>query len=93
MKGERVESCSHDARADADKNKTPEVEGRTKDLKGAKVVVTSYLNGVPQTDIVLQEGFRSHRFGSGWCKPRSILITMQSQAMVQHCQGMTHHWT
>jgi hypothetical protein len=40
-------------------------EGRVDDLRGAQVVVTSYMNGVPRTEIQLLEGFRRHVFGAG----------------------------
>ena len=49
------------------------MEGRTRDLRGAQVVVTGFVNGNPRTEIKLLEGFREYRFGSGtwlpqpWC--------------------------
>ncbi|KAK9809971.1 hypothetical protein WJX72_002794 [[Myrmecia] bisecta] len=45
------------------------VSGRTKDLRGAKVVVHAYVNGVPQTHIEVMEGFQTHVFGEGLTRP------------------------
>ena len=41
------------------------MEGFTRDLKGLRVVTSSYVNGVPKTHLELEEGVRSHAFGSG----------------------------
>lgn len=42
-----------------------ERSGQTRDLKGAKVTVTGYVNGEPRTQLELLEGFRKVPFGLG----------------------------
>ena len=54
----------------AEQDAKPAVEGRTRDLRAAQVVVTGFVNGTPRTEIKLLEGFREHRFGSGTRLPR-----------------------
>lgn len=34
----------------------PQARGKSQDLVGAQVVVAGYVNGVPQTQLVLKEG-------------------------------------
>ncbi len=41
------------------------MEGFTRDLKGLRVAISSYVNGIPKTHLELEEGVRMHTFGSG----------------------------
>ncbi|KAG2424567.1 hypothetical protein HXX76_014447 [Chlamydomonas incerta] len=40
-------------------------EGSTRDLSGARVVTTAFINGVPQTSIEVLAGVNRYRFGEG----------------------------
>ncbi|GAB4823289.1 hypothetical protein N2152v2_010335 [Parachlorella kessleri] len=42
-----------------------EAKGKTQDLDGASVEITGYVNGVPQTQLVLQEGVNRYTLGEG----------------------------
>lgn len=43
----------------------PAAEGRTRDLRGATVTTTGYVNGVPRTQLELLHGLDRVSLGSG----------------------------
>lgn len=52
-----------------------EISGRTRDLQGASMVTSGYVNGVQQTHIQLTEGVRQHIFGEGLSRTEQVWLT------------------
>ena len=61
--------------------KPKSIEGRSRDLIGAKIAASAVVNGVPQTHIELHDGVKTHIFGEvllsgsscGLCKPSTVI--------------------
>ena len=51
--------------AGAQSGGAPAAEGRTRDLRGATVTTTGYVNGVPRTQLELLHGLDRVRLGAG----------------------------
>lgn len=52
-----------------------EISGRTRDLQGASMVTSGYVNGVQQTHVQLTEGVRQHILGEGLSRTEQIWLT------------------
>lgn len=52
-----------------------EISGRTRDLQGACMVTSGYVNGVQQTYVQLTEGVRQHILGEGLSRTEQIWLT------------------
>ena len=52
-----------------------QTDGRTKDLTGASMVTSGYINNVPRTHIQLTEGVRQHVIGEGLSRTEQVWLT------------------
>ena len=52
-----------------------EISGRTRDLQGACMVTSGYVNGAQQTHVQLTEGVRQHILGEGLSRTEQVWLT------------------
>eukprot|EP00198_Chlamydomonas_reinhardtii_P000872 XP_001690207.1 predicted protein [Chlamydomonas reinhardtii] len=62
-------------------------EGSTRDLSGARVVTTAFINGVPQTAIEVLAGVNRHRFGEGLEMVEQQWLVQEINDQIAELQG------